>query len=356
MTRSTIQFVAAGTAILAAAAWLVAGPLTPPSGPITSTYKTLVEVEPRTAINSTNTPGDADSVYRITQSGSYYLTGNLVGAIGKHGIQIEASNVSIDFNGFTLSGVPGMGAFSGVSAVSNVNIRLKNGTLTGWGDRGIFLAGQASLVENVVASSNLFHGIDTGTSAVVRGCSAVNNGGWGIIADDASTVQSCTAQGNAGVGIYADAASVVSECSVFGGGEDGVYVGATSIIRNCSVRGVNQYGLRTSSTSMIINNTVATSGVGGGGLAGAGIFASGSDNRIEGNNVSQCGRGLLVPSAGNVIFGNSCTGSTNVNYSLGANNVFGAIVDRTAPGSAAVSGSAAASSTGTTDPYANFSY
>ena len=39
-----------------------------------------------------------------------------------------------------------------------------------------------------------------------------------------------------------------------------------------------------------------------------------------------------------------------------ANNVFGAIVNRTAPASAAVSGDSAASSAGTTDPWANFSY
>jgi hypothetical protein len=44
------------------------------------------------------------------------------------------------------------------------------------------------------------------------------------------------------------------------------------------------------------------------------------------------------------------------NYDLAANNVFGAIVDRTAPASVAVSGNSAASSAGTTDPWANISY
>ena len=51
------------------------GPLAPP-GAAAPTTKTLDQVEPRIAINSTNTPGDADSLYKITQPGSSYLTGN----------------------------------------------------------------------------------------------------------------------------------------------------------------------------------------------------------------------------------------------------------------------------------------
>jgi len=74
---------------IAYSAW--AGPLDPPAGPVTSTYKTLTEVEPRTAINTTNTPGDADSLFKITQPGSYYLTGNITGVAAKHGIEIAVA-------------------------------------------------------------------------------------------------------------------------------------------------------------------------------------------------------------------------------------------------------------------------
>ncbi|MBN8616615.1 MAG: hypothetical protein J0L92_38875, partial [Deltaproteobacteria bacterium] len=78
-----------------------------PAGAVSATMKSLAEVEPRTAINSTNTPGDANSVYRISQPGSYYLTGNVQGALGKSGIQITSSNVTLDLNGFSLEGVAG---------------------------------------------------------------------------------------------------------------------------------------------------------------------------------------------------------------------------------------------------------
>ena len=82
----------------------LAGDLDPPAGPITPTMKPLVEIEPRTAINATNTPGDADSIFKITQPGSYYLTGNITGVAAKNGIEIAADAVVLDLMGFQLNG------------------------------------------------------------------------------------------------------------------------------------------------------------------------------------------------------------------------------------------------------------
>ena len=76
-------------ALLLVPAFAVAGPLNPPAGAISSTAKTLVEVEPRTAISSTNTPGDADSQFRITAPGSYYLTGNIAGVANRKAIEVQ---------------------------------------------------------------------------------------------------------------------------------------------------------------------------------------------------------------------------------------------------------------------------
>src|SRR5262245_22765217 len=83
-------------AVVAAAGLVFAGPLNPPAGPVTSTYKTLTEVEPRTPISAASTPGDAAGQFKITQPGSYYLTGNIAAIPGKHGIEIAASGVTID--------------------------------------------------------------------------------------------------------------------------------------------------------------------------------------------------------------------------------------------------------------------
>ncbi|HEX8877066.1 MAG TPA: hypothetical protein VF777_09980 [Phycisphaerales bacterium] len=62
----------------------LAGPLSPPDGPVMSTGKTLTEVEPRIALTLANTPGDTigsgdatPSFFKSTSHGSYYLTGKL---------------------------------------------------------------------------------------------------------------------------------------------------------------------------------------------------------------------------------------------------------------------------------------
>src|SRR5437870_4522683 len=95
-TRSIALVVVAG--VLCTIVSLHAGDLNPPPGPVTPTMKTLTEVEPRTAISAVNTPGDGDSLFKITQAGSYYLIGNAQGAAGKTGIEVTASHVTIDLN------------------------------------------------------------------------------------------------------------------------------------------------------------------------------------------------------------------------------------------------------------------
>src|SRR5262245_60152694 len=105
--RSIVLGAAAAIGAIAAITLGVSGPLDPPAGPVGPTYKTLAEVEPRVAISAATTPGDADSVFRIGQSGSYYLTGNVTGISGKAGIEIAVGGVTVDLMGFELAGVPG---------------------------------------------------------------------------------------------------------------------------------------------------------------------------------------------------------------------------------------------------------
>ena len=139
MNRSRLITAAALT--LSAAGLLFAGPLDPPVGPITPTFKTLTEVEPRIAINATNTPGDLNNLFKITQRGSYYLTGNITGVAGKNGIEITASGVTLDLNGFELIGIPAMGPVDGVSMFNSgpLNVTVRNGSVRNWGDDGIDL-------------------------------------------------------------------------------------------------------------------------------------------------------------------------------------------------------------------------
>ena len=47
--------------------------------------------------------------FRISKSGSYFLARSLVGAQGTDGITVDADNVTLDLNGFTLRGMAGSG-------------------------------------------------------------------------------------------------------------------------------------------------------------------------------------------------------------------------------------------------------
>src|SRR5215469_11158743 len=71
------------------------GSLTP-SGPPAPTMLTLSQVEPRTPI--------ASLPFTVSTPGSYYVTGNLTAAVNQNGILVATDNVTIDLNGFTLSG------------------------------------------------------------------------------------------------------------------------------------------------------------------------------------------------------------------------------------------------------------
>ena len=82
--------------LLASAALLRAqGSLTPPGAPA-PTMKTLDQVQPRTPISSLP--------LAISLPGSYYVTGNLTGVAGQHGITINADHVTLDLSEFDIAG------------------------------------------------------------------------------------------------------------------------------------------------------------------------------------------------------------------------------------------------------------
>src|SRR5690242_16063675 len=79
------------------------GALTPPGVPAPM-MKSLDQIEPRTPVDATHTPGNSFEGFIISQPGSYYLTTNILGSSGKDGIEIATNNVSLDLNGFALLG------------------------------------------------------------------------------------------------------------------------------------------------------------------------------------------------------------------------------------------------------------
>src|SRR5215470_6747809 len=111
--------------LLALGTLALAGPLDPPAGPVTSTYKTLTEVEPRTPLSQATTPGDVANQFKITQPGSYYLTGNMTASTGSAPcILIAASDVTLDLSGFSVRN----GATEGIR-ISGDNVTVRNGSV-----------------------------------------------------------------------------------------------------------------------------------------------------------------------------------------------------------------------------------
>jgi hypothetical protein len=258
MNSRAVPWIIAGAAVAASGIVTAFGPLNPPAGTVAPTYKTLTDVEPRTAISAAGTPGDADSLYKITQPGSYYLTGNITGTAGKHGIEIASSGVTLDLGGFDLVGQgPASGAFDGISVTVNslTNITVKNGSVRNWGDGGVdlgFLANGAR-VEKVAASGNGGIGISGAIACVITDCTAFSNGAVtpppvgglaGIRASNGSTISNCSASSNSGPGIYVNHGCSISGCSTYfngAGAGTAVNVAGISTGSACTVTASSAY-------------------------------------------------------------------------------------------------------------------
>jgi len=86
-----------------------------------------------------------------------------------------------------------------------------------------------------------------------------------------------------------------------------------------------------------------------------GLLVTSGDNRIDNNTMEVNGVGINVTGTGNLITRNSAAGN-GTNYVFVADNRYGPIISITAAGTAAVSGSSAASTVASTDPWANFAH
>ncbi len=182
------------------------GSLTPPAAP-TPTMKSLDQVQPRTPVDGTHTPGDGSDQFVISSPGSYYLTSNVLGASGKNGIAINADNVTLDLNGFALIGAGG--SLNGVNVASaHQNIIIMNGTAEAWGANGINAANATNAQLTVLqVSANGQAGIVAGTSCIVRNCGATGNGADGIRVTGMTTrVEENNSNSNGASGIRTDAA------------------------------------------------------------------------------------------------------------------------------------------------------
>src|SRR5690606_14233038 len=134
--------------------------------------------------------GDQFSTFKITQPGSYYLTGNITGEADKHGIQIAVSNVTIDLNGFSMIGVDD--SRSGIASNNRSGISVRNGTVYAWDGWGIDLgACNDGTLEGVVAYGNAGGGARVGAHYAVTRCTFSSNQQYGLSAGSSCTISGC---------------------------------------------------------------------------------------------------------------------------------------------------------------------
>ncbi|QOI99958.1 MAG: right-handed parallel beta-helix repeat-containing protein [Phycisphaeraceae bacterium] len=354
---------------------LVAGPLSPPNGPVASTYKTLADVEPRTPLSPATTPGDNDtspSVYRITQPGSYYLTADLV-AGASHGIEIASHNVTIDLNGFSIRGssTPNRsGIYGNLHQLRNVEVR--NGSIRDFARAGVDLAdpddwssprlgridrlrvsncgngiapGREYTVADCVVSggSNAVlaygellvercHLLNTSTSGitsltgstVVRGCRIDDTGANGVRLTQ-GTVEDTDVSFNAESGITIFSSGMIRRCRVSNAGATAISAGPASSVEGCHVYAFSLVGIRAEQRSRVLNNHVFYSFGSDPNNVQIGIDAPQGTVHVEGNTIARADVGVSGAGGGNTVVKNvfsSCTTSV----SLAGSNQVGAFI------------------------------
>jgi len=291
--------VSIGSLLFTETAGFSQGSLTPPGAPA-PTMKTLAQIEPRTPISS--------APFTISTPGSYYLTTNLAGAASGSGITISANNVTLDLNGFTLQGVTS--SFEGIYlSGTSTNVTVRNGTISGWGDHGVYFGDYGNRSQNLVLERLTV--------------SANYNGIYGANC----IVQNCQSSDNSIFGIYV-APGTVSHCLVQNNGYSGIYVNAPGSV----VIGNNCVGNNTGTNSF-----------------NAGIMINDSNNRIEDNNITAGINGIVVGSSyvNNVIIKNTVIGVGGFPFYSLTLQIFGPIIYNTDPSTGFITNS---------NPWANFQF
>ncbi|MFL6543118.1 MAG: right-handed parallel beta-helix repeat-containing protein [Chthoniobacterales bacterium] len=380
------------------------GSLTPP-GPPAPTMHTLDQLGTKTdqanaTLNQIDTKTDQASAkldqidarserrtpisslpFTISSAGSYYLTNNLTATANGGGITVSANNVTIDLNGFALTGGGG-GSAAGINVPAPITgLSVRNGAVSGWTNGGISAdrvtgssfeklllanntgppsaaglnAGSGSHIQGCVAikqasiggiqtdagcsvadSSASFNGgpgFALGGSNTIANCASNENSGVGIAAERGTTVLHCSAKSNVGVGIAASFFCTLADCAAVAN-DSGITVDSGSVVRGNTASDNNNNGISCTHGCHVVDNNcyannhlvVATN---------AGIFISGSTNRIEANSCisNRNGLGISVPTGkDNLIIKNSASGNTGGNYNMGSGNAFGPVINVSAGG------------------------
>jgi len=225
--------------------------------------------------------------YKITVSGSYKLSSNLVLTVGGvDAIDINADNVVLDLNGFSITSVDTIctgtpvascistGFTSGVLSNKN-NISVMNGNVTGF-RIGVSLNGAGATARGITATANNI-GINVRTGTIVDSKAVGNQDGLLV---QHGAILNCLVQGNPGQGLTSSG-GVISGNDVNGNGQ-----------------GIDVFGPANITNNLISNNTVWGMNVFSGAQAG------------YGSNTFSNSAGLdIIGTGGTSMHNNVCSGA-----------------------------------------------
>lgn len=209
----------------------------------------LFPVDGVVLINQASVMAAGGFPYHITQPGSYKLSGNLVVTDPtKDAIDIDVENVTLDLNGFSITGpeictgslfgpitscMPS--GFGGSGIVGANNVSVFNGSVVGFQSQGISLNGVNPVGDRV------------------EHVTATQNGGIGILTQQ-GTVINCEASHNYGVGISAGSAiNDVANFNAFNG------ISATVAIGN-TTKSNGSFGLTVGQSGLASQNVLFSNG------------------------------------------------------------------------------------------------
>ena len=280
------------------------------------TQQAAIQDDPRIPISSLP--------YTISESGSYYVTGNLSST--GHGIIIQSSGVTVDLMGFSLTGDRWIGPSPwtsdfGIHVDGSTNavidkVVIKRGTISRFYHGLYCRLMNNSRIKDLIVFDNSMDGVK------LYGYQGQCNG---------NTIADCTISDNGGYGVYLSyqcKGNTIADCTISDNGKFGVYL--YSQCKGNSIEG-----------NQICRNR------------DAGVYLTYADgNRVEGNNVWGTTGAMLhtygiktVFTTGNLILKNSCVENED-NYELDSDDTAGPIVS--ASGFLSATGDAA-------HPWANFS-
>jgi len=200
----------------------------------------------------------------INDPGTYCVVGDLTATPGMNGIIVAADDVTIDLNGYTLTGDP---STTGIVSIGPTDITAKNGRLTGWGtsvslstrrnsiadlvcEGGGIVMGFGSRVERCVVEDAVnSRAIKLGPQSVAQDCSTRRSSAIGFETDSRTRLERCTSSFDTDCG-FDLVASVARDCSVLQGKVGFAAFGNSSLVR-CQAATLSEVAFETSAGTVL---------------------------------------------------------------------------------------------------------